>query len=155
VVEPREVADASPLVASADPSPDRLVEQRRFLEQVWNELVQLPVRQRVALLLNLRDANGAGILWLLPVAGIATIRQIASVLEMPEIELARMWREIPLDDLAIGGRLGCTRQQVINLRMSARKRLLNRVGRWRESALRSQSTRVNLRPVSASLKGRA
>jgi hypothetical protein len=40
-----------------------------------------------------------------------------------------LWKELPLDDLTIAGRLGATRQQVINLRKSARARLVRRLGR--------------------------
>jgi hypothetical protein len=119
---------------------------------VWNEVASLPVRQRVALLLNLRDHDGSGILWLLPVAGVATVRQIARLLEIDELEFSRLWRLIPLDDAQIAARLACTRQQVINLRVSARKRLSNRVGRAADR--RIDRKEANLSPVSASLKGR-
>src|SRR5262249_52538998 len=114
----------------------------------------LPVRQRLALLLNLRDATGAGLLWLMPVAGIATIRQIARALEIPDAEFARLWRDMPLDDATIGARLGCSRQQVINLRMSARKRLANRMVRA-ASATGPRGPRGNLAAVSTSVRGRA
>jgi hypothetical protein len=40
-------------------------------------------------------------LWLLPIAGVATIREIAGMLDIPEVEFAKLWREIPLDDAAI------------------------------------------------------
>lgn len=155
VMEPREVADASLAMSSPEPAQDRVLERRRFLEQVWDEVRDLPVRQRVALLLNLRDADGSGILWLLPIAGIATIRQIAFVLEIQDDEFAKLWRELPLDDAAIACRLGCARQQVINLRVSARKRVLNRVTRWLGSAAGRERKRANLVPVSASLKAGA
>jgi DNA-directed RNA polymerase specialized sigma24 family protein len=152
VVEPRESAEASLLVPTAEPAQDRVIEQRRFLEVVWDEVGRLPVRQRIALLLNLRDASGAGILWLMPIAGVATIRQIARVLEIHDAEFAALWRDIPIDDAAIGRRLGCTRQQVINLRVSARKRLLNRVGQFFTTAGSRDRRRANLMTVSASLK---
>jgi hypothetical protein len=152
LVEPSAAADASRVAAAAPPA-DVALERRRFLERVWNEIGSLPVRQRIALLLNLRDAGGGTLLWLLPVMGVATIRQIARVLELADAELAALWREMPLDDHAIGRRLGCTRQQVINLRMSARKRLVNRVagfGSLEEPARRQVG---NLRPVSVSVEG--
>ena len=38
-----------------------------------------------------------------------------------------LWNELPLPDNAVAARLGCTRQQVINLRMAARKRLAHRL----------------------------
>ena len=155
IVEPHEVADALPLATAQAPRQDHALDQRRFLEQVWDEIATLPVRQRIALLLNLRDPKGSGILWLLPMAGIATIRQIARLLEIPAAEFFELWRDIPLDDAAIAGRLGCTRQQVINLRVSARKRLMNRVGRAREPLSGHGQPRAHLAPVSPSPKGTA
>jgi hypothetical protein len=152
VVEPRVTGDAS-VLPSDELSHEVVLDQRRLLTRVWDEVRQLPLRQRFALLLNLRDANGAGLLWLLPVAGIATLRQIASVVEIPDGEFARLWRDLPLDDATIGQRLGCNRQQVINLRMAARKRLMNRVAgieAWGESP---RGRPANLTRVSTSLKG--
>jgi hypothetical protein len=118
-------------LADGGASPDVLLERHRHIERLWDEIQRLPLRQRVALLLNLRDASGAGMLWILPVAGIASMRTIAKTLEMPVEELAELWRRLPIDDAALAKRLGCTRQQVINLRMSARKRLRNRAARLR------------------------
>ncbi len=108
--------------------PDELLDQRRAAQRLWVEIQALPVRQRIALLLNLRDGHGAGLLWILPTTGVASIRSLAAAMEMPAVDLAQMWSRLPLDDNAIAERLGCSRQQVINLRMSARKRLINRLG---------------------------
>ena len=46
---------------------------------------------------------------------------------MPAPELAALWPDLPLEDAAIAERLGLTRQQVINLRKSARARLGRRM----------------------------
>jgi len=154
VIEPRHTCDPLDL-ASREPAQDVVIDQRRFLARVWDEVGALPLRQRVALLLNLRDQAGAGLLWLLPIAGVATVRQIAGVLEIPDIEFARLWREIPLDDATIGQRLGCPRQQVINLRMAARKRLTNHVGGLTSPAVGVRGPQANLSRISASLKGSA
>jgi hypothetical protein len=124
----------------------------KLLARVWEEVADLPLRQRTALLLNLRDANGTGLLWLLPVLGVATLRQIARVLETPDSEFARLWREIPLDDAAIAERLACNRQQVINLRMSARKRLRNRAGDLIDVIGSLRAGQGNPGRISASLK---
>lgn len=119
--------------------PDELIDQRRIAERLWAEIQTLPIRQRIALLLNLRDGQGAGLLWILPTTGVASIRSLAAAMDMPAAELAALWSTLPIDDHAIAARLGCSRQQVINLRMSARKRLINRLG--------------NLADVSTSRKG--
>ncbi len=103
------------------------VEQRLSLKWLWEEIIQLPVRQRVALLLNLRDEQGGGVAALLPYAGIATLRQIAAALEMTDDEFANLWARLPLDDTSIAGLIGCARQQVINLRKCARERLARKM----------------------------
>jgi hypothetical protein len=149
--EPRPASDLD-RVSVGGVAQDLAVDQRRLLERVWQEVRELPLGQRTALLLNLRGTSGNGVLWLLPVAGVASIRQIARVLEIDDDELARLWSEIPLDDESIARRLGCTRQQVINLRMAGRKRLSNRL-RDRLGVLSSSSRRANFRGASSSQKG--
>ena len=99
------------------------VDRRLYLQRLWTEVKQLPVRQRIALLLNLRDEHGRGAINLFPAVGVASIREIAVSLEMSAEQLAEIWNDLPLDDAALGARLDITRQQVINLRKSARARL--------------------------------
>jgi hypothetical protein len=111
-------ANANPLVA---------LERRYSLKRLWEEVCQLPLRQRTALLLNLRDAQSRNVLTLLPVTRIVTIRQISQALEISPEELAAMWNSLPLDDNTIAARLGLTRQQVIKLRRVARERLHRRL----------------------------
>src|SRR5215813_6545881 len=104
-----------------------LVEKRIFLERLWVEVRELPLSQRAALLLNLREADGRGCLALFPATGVATLRQIAETLEIPDERFAELWPQLPLDDTTIAGLLNLTRQQVINLRKSARERLARRL----------------------------
>jgi RNA polymerase sigma factor (sigma-70 family) len=103
------------------------LEQRRYVERLWKEICALPVRQRAALLLNLRDERGGDVIALFPMLGVASLRQIAAVLELPAEDFAALWHDLPLDDATIAERLGLTRQQVINLRKSARARLARRM----------------------------
>jgi RNA polymerase sigma factor (sigma-70 family) len=124
--------DASTLADASLPA-DLALDQRRTTERLWEEICALPQRQRVALLLNLRDVGGSSLLWVFPLTGTASIRRIAGALEMPDLELAEIWNRLPLDDRTIAERLGCTRQQVINLRSAARKRLGNRLEERAES----------------------
>jgi hypothetical protein len=123
--------DNTPLLydALADASANPLValEQRYSLKRLWEEVCQLPLRQRTALLLNLRDAQSRNVLTLLPVTRIVTIRQISQVLEISPEELAVIWNSLPLDDNTIAARMGLTRQQVIKLRRVARERLHRRL----------------------------
>jgi hypothetical protein len=64
---------------------------------------------------------------LLPATGVATFEQIALTLEIPIAEFEQLWAQLPLDDLYLADYLGATRQQVINLRKTARERLLKRM----------------------------
>lgn len=103
------------------------LEQQHMLALLWQEVCQLPRRQRVALLLNFKDARGQELVSLLPYTRTATIAQIAETLELPLVEFLRIWNKLPLDDATIAELLGATRQQVINLRKCARERLERRM----------------------------
>ncbi|HEX8294644.1 MAG TPA: hypothetical protein VF570_23005 [Pyrinomonadaceae bacterium] len=113
--------------AAGESDPAWHIEKRIFLQRLWEELRQLPVNQRAALLLNLKDSGGFGCITLFPATGVATLRQLAEALEMGAEELARLWNELPIEDARIAGLLGLTRQQVINARKSGRERLARRL----------------------------
>lgn len=105
---------------------------RSALVEVWREIDQLPPRQRTALLLGLRDENGSPILSLLVLLRIVTFDELAAAVELSAEELAAIWDRLPLPDLEIADRIGLTRQQVINLRKSARQRLGRRLAFLRD-----------------------
>ena len=111
-----------------DPRSDTaaVVERRMYLAALWREICDLRPMQRAALLLNLRERSGQDMLPMLVMVGVATLGEIAESLDMPLNALQDMWDDLPLDDMAIARRLGVTRQQVINLRKSARERLARR-----------------------------
>lgn len=113
----------------ADPAPgvSDVLEHRQALERTWQEIAALPARQRAALLLNLRDPDGGAILHMLPSTGVVSNAGIAAALELSPEVLAALWNRLPMDDLSIASELGLTRQQVINLRKSARARLARRL----------------------------
>jgi DNA-directed RNA polymerase specialized sigma24 family protein len=136
------VVDATPVGASPDaeghtlervpdPSPGvaRVLSDREELQALWEEVAELPVNQRIALLLNLRDPDGGSAMHALPATGIVSMPALARLLEIDDAELRALWDQLPLDDLTIAARLGLTRQQVINLRKSARARLARRTAR--------------------------
>ena len=106
---------------------DIMLEQQHVLALLWQEVCDLPYRQRLALLLNLKDARGQDLVTLLPYTRMATIEQIAAAIDFPLVEFLRLWNKLPLDDATIAGMLGATRQQVINLRKCARERLERRM----------------------------
>jgi len=116
------------------------VESAGYLRDLWMEIRELPLRQRVALLLHARSDDGEAVVRLLPQARVATSRAVAEALEMSAQELAKLWRHLPLDDRTIAQRLGATRPQVISLRRSARERLVRRM-RSRDEEILSTSLR--------------
>lgn len=111
---------------STEPRVDLALEQRLFFEQVWREVCQLPVLQRAALLLNLRDSRDGAVISFLPFLGVASKEKLARLLEVPHEDFQKLWNELPLDDSRIAQMFGITRQQVINLRKTARERLVRR-----------------------------
>jgi hypothetical protein len=114
-------------LADGAASIETTIEQRLYLQQLWKEVCELPALQRCALLLNLRDAQGGSVIFFVPYLGIASREEIASALSMSVERLAQVWTELPLDDTSIARLLGATRQQVINLRKTARERLTRRM----------------------------
>lgn len=109
------------------PEPAAEAERRAYLERLWREVISLPPRQRAALLLHLRDEQGRACIDLWTLTGVADATAVAGALSMPVEEFAELWNELPLDDNRIAARLSLTRQQVINLRKSARERLSRRM----------------------------
>lgn len=118
---------ASRIAATAEPDQAWRMEKRMFLQRLWEELQQLPLNQRSALLLNLKDPSGFGCITLFPATGIASVRELAAVLDISAEKFAEVWNELPLEDSKIAELLGLTRQQVINARKSGRERLARRL----------------------------
>jgi hypothetical protein len=109
------------------PGADQALAARQALDRLWREIAELPARQRAALLLNLRDESGGEMTGALLATGVADLAALARALELPEAEVRELLPALPLEDLRIAERLGLARQQVINLRKSARLRLARRM----------------------------
>jgi RNA polymerase sigma factor (sigma-70 family) len=103
------------------------VEQQLYLRRLWSEIQALPPRQRAALLLNLRDDDGKELVTLLVHTRVAPLSSIAEALQLSKEELAGLWNRLPVDDATIADQFGLSRQQVINLRLSARRRLARKM----------------------------
>jgi RNA polymerase sigma factor (sigma-70 family) len=110
--------------------PARSLEQKTYLGRLWHEICELPLNQRLALLLNMRDGSGSEAAMLFTQTGTTNLREFAEVLNLRFDDFLELWNQLPLDDNTISERLGLTRQQVINLRKSARKRLARRMDIW-------------------------
>jgi RNA polymerase sigma factor (sigma-70 family) len=123
-----ETVESLDTMSSSETTMERAPDRRARLEQLWSELQQLPQRQCVALLLNLRDPDGECATSVLVLTGTASLRAIADLLGIEPLTFAELWPRLPLSDIEIAERLQITRQQVINLRKCARERLLRRMG---------------------------
>lgn len=124
---------------AAAPQFDEHIDQCRYAERLWHEILALPERQRQALLLNF-TADGLDVFLLF---GVISFRSLAEALAVDAQELALLWKKMPLDDLTIAARLQLTRQQVINLRKSARKRLANRIRANTATGFASSRARID------------
>jgi hypothetical protein len=98
-----------------------------WLLRLWTEIGALPPMARAVILLNLRDADGHGVVGLFPSAGVASLRSLSTALGATPEKLAEAWKSLPLEDPAIATRLGVTRPQIALLRRAARERLARRM----------------------------
>ena len=102
---------------------EKEVHNRHLIKLLWQKIMELSLRQRIALLLNCRDSHGRESLSLLLVTGIVSIEQLALALDTSTMEFLELLHLLPLDDAAIGRRLGESQRDIINLRLTARRRL--------------------------------
>lgn len=119
-IDPEELSDRHP-------NPLAAIESRQYLLVLWDEIRRLRPMQRTALLLQMRDREGTSAVALMLLIGIASREEIADAAGLTAERFSAIQDALPLDDLAIGAMLGVTRQQVINLRKSARERLARRM----------------------------
>jgi hypothetical protein len=123
------------------PGMDAVLEQHLYLNRLWEEVASLPALQRAALLLNLRDGNSDSVIAFVPYLGIASKNEIAELVGVSEDRFAELWNDLPLEDSAIAQLFGITRQQVINLRKTARERLARRMQAREKNSSRAAGQR--------------
>ena len=123
-----DVADARSVPPDPAPSADVVLEWAARLKSLWAAVLSLRPEHRKALLLNLRDGTGDNLLAAFPMSRVASVRDIAAALEISVEQLAQIWNSLPWEDHRIAEFLGCRRQQVINLRQTARTKL----ARWQK-----------------------
>ena len=120
-----------PSIASNENGVESDLDVRLSLRELWQDVALLSQRQRVALLLNLRDREGVEVLSLVIDTRTASMDDIARALEMPVGDLTAIWSELPLSDAVIARILAVSPQQVIKFRRLARERL-RRLAKRRE-----------------------
>jgi hypothetical protein len=103
-------------VTPSRPPTAAATQDRLFLERLWRELLALPPWQREVLLLSLRDRDGGSVTALLPVIGVASLREIAQALGMAADAVAAVWNDLPLGDPSIATLLDLRPAQVAGTR---------------------------------------
>ena len=131
IKEPVEASnsDDHAILPARDPTTQAIVEESEFVRRLWDEIMRLPLRHRAALLLNFRDEKGDDLTSTITTHGAASIRNIAAALKIEAEEFALIWKDLPWDDNRIAAHLGVSRQQVINLRQSAKQKLRRTLAR--------------------------
>ena len=131
ITDQTSMTDDQNVASVAAPSDSPLVRSETIdsLRLLWTEIADLPSKQRVALLLSLRDEAGESPLNLLPLLGIASTAEIAAMVGVTAAEFNDVGNRLPIQDADIAGILLLTQQQVINLRKAARERLRRRFKR--------------------------
>ena len=127
VTDTPETMESTEISCSAVESMETTLDRLGWLRRLWKELRELPDRHCAALLLNLRGLEGDCAASLLIFTGVATLQDLAVAVGMSEEVFAGVWPRIPLSDIEIGEIMQISRQQVINLRKTARERLRRRM----------------------------
>ena len=149
----------SDLLPSPELQPDEEAEWKEFLEKLWAEIERLKPPQRLAYLLNFTDAHGQ--LDMFAFYGVASIRRIGTTLQLSDEQFSRLWTKLelsdeehhpaaslkshderfallwpylPLNDFVIAEMLATERQDVINLRAAARRKLAKSLAALRPSS---------------------
>jgi RNA polymerase sigma factor (sigma-70 family) len=99
------------------------LELRETLLRIWQEILQLPVRQREALCFSFADSNGKDLITLLLESEVATFDEIAKQLGRSASEMSSLWAEMPLSSQALGELLGATPAQIYKWRFLALAKL--------------------------------
>jgi hypothetical protein len=97
----------------------RRTELAGWMAKLWALIREMPLARRSTVLLGLRAADGQAAATLLQLTRVAGLPQLAEALEIPVTELAAIWNQLPLDDAAIGVRLGIAPQGAGALRLAA------------------------------------
>ena len=125
IVEPAEVPQPENVtepMTSREGTAHETLEDEEFAGRMWAAILELPPRHRIALLLNFKD-DSENLIMMLPTMRAASMRDIADALGFGHKEFAGLMGQLPWDDKRIAEHVGITRQQVINLRQSARQML--------------------------------
>src|SRR5262249_8381005 len=89
---------------------DSQVELRESLQMLWENIKELPSKQRQALSLSFGCEDGTDLVSLLLDAEAVAFNQIAEDLGIQPAELLSIWKRMPVDNAAVAAQIGATRE---------------------------------------------
>jgi hypothetical protein len=104
-------------------TPEQYTVLRASLRPLWEQIAGLTRTRSASLLLNQADSQGRPVIELLIELGVASLSEIAKVLEFSPQQLATLLPELPLKDKHISDLLGCAPASIAVYRAQARKKL--------------------------------
>lgn len=102
---------------------DTRLEAREMLKLLWDEIRQLPQKQRDAICFSFEDASGDDLFTLLLDADVAMLPQIATEIERTLERVLILWEQMPMDSQSLAAELNTTRPQINLWRFRALKQL--------------------------------
>ena len=99
------------------------IETNEVLGRLWHIVKQLPPKQRDAFALRFQDHDGRDLFTVLLAAGIVDWKDLAEGLERSAVDLARLWRRMPMDSATAASELNTSRKNVYKWRFRAIRKL--------------------------------
>jgi len=110
---------------------DAHLELHEAAQQLWEEIRQLPPKQRETICLSFTDENGEDLFSLLCQAEIVTLPELARGLDLPLSRLMALWKQMPMDNETLSSELNASRAQINKWRFLALAKLRKRTGALR------------------------
>jgi RNA polymerase sigma factor (sigma-70 family) len=105
-------SDQIQYIADSALGADERLEGLERMREIWEELLRLPAKQRLAICLRFEGENVDDIWSMLLDAGICTPLQLADEFGLSLDELTALWVQIPMSNADIASYLGVRKQQV-------------------------------------------
>jgi len=111
-------------VASAESD----VEAHELLEQLWSIVKRLTPKQRDAFALRFCDQDGRNLFTILRAAGIAEWKDLAEGMGRSAADVARLWKQMPMDSASVAKELRTSRDNVYKWHFRALQKLKAELG---------------------------
>lgn len=104
-------------------STESYVETNDLLRRLWRIVKGLPPKQRDAYALRFDDQDGRNLFTVLLSAGIVDWNDLAEGMGRPVEEVARLWRQMPMDSATAASELSTSRENIYKWRFRALQKL--------------------------------